>query len=193
MGKSNDYHFITRWRVRATRDEVFEILDDARDLAVWWPSVYLGVTEVHPGNKEGLGKVVRLYTKGWLPYTLHWSFSIVRVDYPDGFALAATGDFVGRGIWTFEPDGDYVNIIYDWKLAAEKPLLKYFSFIMKPIFSANHHWAMQMGEESLKLELQRRRARTPEELAAIPPPPPPTFQRWVEAEKSRTGVGRSSL
>jgi hypothetical protein len=32
---------------------------------------------------------------------------------------------------------------------------------MKPIFSANHHWAMRMGEESLKLELQRRQRDKP--------------------------------
>ncbi|MFN8471431.1 MAG: polyketide cyclase [Anaerolineae bacterium] len=193
MGKTNAYHFITHWRVRATREEVFAILGDAEDLAVWWPSVYLRVIELHKGNKEGLGKVVRLYTKGWLPYTLHWSFSIVRVDYPIDFALAATGDFVGRGLWTFEEDGDYVDITYDWKISAEKPLLKYFSFIMKPIFSANHHWAMHMGEESLKLELLRRRAKTPAEMARIPAPPPPTFQRWVAAESSLSEARRSRL
>ena len=193
MDKSNAYHFVTHWRVRATREEVFAILGDAEDLAVWWPSVYLGVTEVHKGNKEGLGKVVRLYTKGWLPYTLHWAFSIVRSDFPTSFALAATGDFVGRGLWTFEQDGDYVNITYDWKISAEKPLLKYFSFIMKPLFAANHRWAMRQGEESLKLELERRRAKTSDDLARIPPPPPPTFQRWVAAESSRRSVGRSSF
>jgi hypothetical protein len=46
---------------------------------------------------------------------------------------------------------------------------------MKPIFSANHRWAMARGEESLKLEIARRHARTPEEEARIPQPPPPTF------------------
>jgi hypothetical protein len=33
---------------------------------------------------------------------------------------------------------------------------------------------MAKGEESLKLELARRRAQTPAELARIAPPPPPT-------------------
>jgi hypothetical protein len=42
---------------------------------------------------------------------------------------------------------------------------------MKPIFSANHHWAMARGEESLLLELERRRAATPEALALVPAPP----------------------
>jgi hypothetical protein len=32
---------------------------------------------------------------------------------------------------------------------------------MKPIFAANHHWAMDQGERSLKLELARRHAAWP--------------------------------
>lgn len=64
---------------------------------------------------------------------------------------------------------------YDWKITAEKPLLKNFSFIMKPIFSANHHWAMARGEESLAIELARRHAKSQADLALIADPPGPTF------------------
>jgi len=48
---------------------------------------------------------------------------------------------------------------------------------MKPIFAANHRWAMQKGEESLKLELARRHASNADELARIPAPPQPTLIR----------------
>jgi len=37
-----------------------------------------------------------------------------------------------------------------------------------------------MGEESLKLELMRRRANTPEEQARIPSPPGPTFKMFIQ-------------
>ena len=170
---TNDYHFITHWRVQGTVKEVSEIIDDAADLVRWWPSVYLGVEILKPGDARGLGKEVALYTKGWLPYTLRWQVRVTEVR-PDGFTLVAQGDFDGRGIWTFEQDGEWVNITYDWKISAEKPLLRYFSFIMKPLFAANHRWAMQKGEESLKLELARRHAASAEERALIAPPPPPT-------------------
>jgi len=146
---TNDYHFTTHWRVKSTVDEVSQILGDPLALRRWWPSVYLDVKVVEPGEESGLGRVVSLYTKGWLPYTLRWDFRVTEVR-KDGFTLVAWGDFDGRGIWTFQQDGPWVNIIYDWKINAEKPLLRCFSFIMKPIFSANHHWAMAKGEESLK-------------------------------------------
>ena len=65
---------------------------------------------------------------------------------------------------------------YDWTVVAEKGVLKRLSAVMKPIFSANHHWAMARGEESLRLELARRHAASdPTIAAAIPPPPAPTF------------------
>jgi hypothetical protein len=153
---SNDYHFITHWRVQSTVEEVADILSDAPDLARWWPSVYLEVKELEPGDENGVGKVVALYTKGWLPYRLRWQFRVTESDYPHSFAIEAWGDFEGRGVWTFVQDGDWVDITYDWRIRAEKPLLRTLSFLMKPIFSANHHWAMTQGEASLKRELVRR-------------------------------------
>src|SRR6266581_7951918 len=170
---TNDYHFITHWRVESTVDEVSKILGDPLALRRWWPSVYLDVKVVEPGEESGLGRVVSLYTKGWLPYTLRWDFRVTEVR-KDGFTLVASGDFDGRGIWTFEQDGPWVNITYDWKISAEKLLLRYFSFLVKPIFSANHRWAMAKGEESLRLELARRHAKTSEERALVPAPPRPT-------------------
>lgn len=169
----NAYHFITTWHVQSTVKEVTDVLGDAADLPRWWPSVYLEVKQLEPGDENGIGRVIDLYTKGWLPYTLRWKFRVSEVN-PKGYTLEAIGDFVGRGIWTFEQEGDQVKAVYDWKISAEKPLLKRLSFLMKPIFSANHQWAMARGLESLKLELERRKAVTPEEQAKVPPPPPAT-------------------
>lgn len=177
--KSNEYHFVTTWRVKSTLEEVNAIIGDATGLTRWWPSVYLEVRELAPDNTDThTGRVISLFTKGWLPYTLRWQFTVTQDKSPHGFALLATGDFAGRGEWTFTQDGEYVSIVYDWRVDAEKALLKHLSFVMKPIFSANHHWAMARGEESLRLELQRRHARTQAERDAVPAPTGPTFA-WL--------------
>ena len=172
---ANEYHFITTWRVESTPEEISEVLGNGPDLARWWPSVYLDVRQVEPGDANGVGAVIGLYTKGWLPYTLRWSFRVTENRYPHGFSLEAIGDFVGRGIWTFEQVGQETIVTYDWLILAEKGVLKTLSFMMKPIFSANHHWAMARGEESLKLELARRRATTLDARMRIAAPPGPTF------------------
>jgi hypothetical protein len=170
---TNDYHFITVWRLRGTVQEVADVLENAADLVRWWPSVYLDVQVIEPGDENGVGQVIDLYTKGWLPYTLRWRFRVTEVRRGERVTLEAWGDFVGRGIWTFEQDSEWVDITYDWKVRADKPLLRSLSPLLKPIFAANHRWAMEKGEESLRLELARRRAM-PEERASIPPPPGPT-------------------
>lgn len=175
---ANDYHFVTEWRVRASINEVVEIISDATSLPRWWPSVYLEVRELEKGDANGVGKQVALYTKGWLPYTLRWQFRVTEANPPHGFTLVAEGDFVGRGIWTFAQQGDDVVITYDWLIVAEKALLKRLSFILKPLFAMNHRWAMARGEESLRLELARR--ATPNARGFAPPPPatPSDPLRW---------------
>ena len=75
---SNQYEFLTRWRVEGTCGEVADVLSDALDLPRWWPSVYLHVEELTPADANGLGRRVRLHTKGWLPYTLIWEFVLVE-------------------------------------------------------------------------------------------------------------------
>jgi hypothetical protein len=168
---SNEYHFITEWRFTASIQEIREILADASDLPRWWPSVYMEAERTKTGDANRVGEVIRLYTKGYLPYTLRWDFTITKAE---PLTLEAKGDFVGRGIWGFEQQGDTVIVKYDWKIAAEKPLLKRLTGIMRPLFSWNHHWAMEMGQKSIELELARRRAKTEAEREAVPPPPPAT-------------------
>jgi Polyketide cyclase / dehydrase and lipid transport len=172
---TNEYHFITEWRVKATVQEVYDIIADAKSLPRWWPSVYLDVREVSPGDKNSIGKRVYLYTKGWLPYTLKWHFVVTENIAPETMAIRAFGDFEGRGIWIFSAEGENCYVLFDWKIAATKPLIRSLSWLFKPLFSLNHKWAMRRGLQSLKLEIQRRRAVTPEELERIPAPPPPTF------------------
>ena len=171
----NAYHFIDRWRVRGDVKEVADILEDAQALPHWWGSVYFDVTEIEPGVKHGVGKLISLHAGGWLPYTLRINFRTVESNYPNGFAMDATGDLEGRGVWTFEQDGEFVDVTYDWTIKANKPIIETLSFLLKPIFRSNHNWTMRRGEESLKLELLRRRAQSEEESASIPPPPQPSF------------------
>ena len=166
-----DYHFVTEWRVEATLDEVKAILGDGPSLPQWWPSVYLSVDVIERGGPSGAGAVIDVHTKGWLPYTLRWRLSITDPLTDAGFALAAAGDLEGTGRWRFAPDGPEVVITYDWQVHATKPLLRKLGWLLKPAFAANHTWAMKRGEESLKLELARRRGD-----ATVPAPPPPTFR-----------------
>jgi len=153
-----EYHFVTHWRVPGTVDEVADVLSDATDLPRWWPAVYLDAVETKPGDDDGIGQEIALHTRGLLPYTLRWQFRVTESDFPHSFALESWGDFVGRGEWRLRQDGPHVDVAFEWRVRAEKPLLRTFSFALRPLFAANHRWAMARGEESLHRELARRDA-----------------------------------
>ena len=156
------------------------MLGDPLALPKWWPSVYLEVDELRRPDVHGIGRRAALVTRGWLPVHAALGARGRRLaQYPNGFTIEVTGDLVGRGEWTLTQDGPFVDVVYDWRISAEKPLLKRASAVFKPVFEANHRWAMARGEESLRLELLRRRATTPEARAAVQAPPGPVTYAGV--------------
>lgn len=63
---AHSYRFISRWRVEGLCGEVADVLGDPLALPRWWPSVYLDVDELEPPDARGVGRRVRLLTKGRL-------------------------------------------------------------------------------------------------------------------------------
>lgn len=175
---SNDYDFFTVWRVPGTVDEVMAVLTDAASLPFWWPSVYLSVvpapSDGDPGKDDS--RSYHLHTKGWLPYTLRWTMTPQGSVTREGFALSAAGDLTGTGQWSFSQDGPETVVTYRWQVSVGKPLLRRLGWLLKPVFSANHRWAMARGEESLTLELRRRRHALVGTSDDVPPPPAATFR-----------------
>lgn len=155
---ANDYQFLTEWEVDAPREVLFEILKDGKDYPRWWPAVYLEAQHMPSGRADKLGDRVRFLTRGWLPYRLIWTAELIRHEPPDLIEISATGDFVGRGVWRLAAGIGSTLITFDWKLRADKPLLKWLSHRLKPVFRWNHKWAMDRGIESLEAEVRRRQS-----------------------------------
>lgn len=178
---ANDYRFVTHWRVYGTLQEVADVLSRPEDYPRWWPAVYLSARKLASGNGDGVERPIALVTKGWLPYTLAWTLRVTDSRHPHGFVFEADGDFVGGGRWIFEASGAWVNVTLEWEIRADKPLIAVLSPALRPVFAANHRWAMRRGEESLVLELARRRAATAADRERVPPPPGPTTSSPVPA------------
>jgi hypothetical protein len=152
------YRFVTHWRVEGSPAEVYRVIDEPTDFPRWWPAVWLEADAIEKGDERGIGRTIRFVSRGWLPYVLRWTARTIEADPPHRLALSASGDFEGEGRWTLTADGPYVDVEYVWTIHANKPLLRYLSFLLRPAFAANHRWAMARGEESLRRELSRRRS-----------------------------------
>ncbi|TNJ62104.1 polyketide cyclase [Paenibacillus hemerocallicola] len=153
---ANQYFMPTNWRIKGDIWEVYEICSNFKDYQRWWPDVYLNIQEAGTDEETG-NEVYAILSKAKLPYKLRWKSYKTTEHAPHSLSLKASGDMVGHGTWRFEQEGEYVNVQFDWYVNAEKPILKYLSPIMKPMFQSNHYWAMDRGKESLERELERRR------------------------------------
>ena len=177
-----EYRFVNRWRVPATLEEVAAIIQDPAAFRHWWPAAWLDYTPVADGDENQIGARFGYRVKGWLPYSLNLEFTVTERDAPHSFAVTSTGDLVGVGRWTLSQDGPVVDVEYDWRVRAERPLIRRLSPFVKPIFRSNHFWVMRQGAYSMMYELLRRRAATPEDRARVPAPPrpiPPTRWPWT--------------
>jgi hypothetical protein len=151
-----EFHIPTSWRVRGTTTSVYDVLSKPLEFVRWWPEVYLEVREVRPGDASGVGRILDLHTKGWLPYRLSWQAEVLAADKPHSMSILARGDLDGRGEWRFTQDGEFVKIDYAWTVYVTKPWMVVLAPALRPVFVANHLWAMRRGLEGLERELAKR-------------------------------------
>ena len=155
---ANVYAFRTEWFVAdATPVEVAAVFERIADLPRWWPEVYLGVRIVQPGDEHSVGCVADVLTRGLLPYRLCWRMRVVSGTSGRTSVIEASGDLEGSGVWQFRQTADGTRLSYDWHVRARKPLLRYLSSLLHPLFALNHRWAMQTGERALRREVARRK------------------------------------
>ena len=155
--RSTRFRLTSDWRVDGTIEAVAEVLGDVERLPDWWGDVYLSVEVLAEGDADGLGRRVAFHSKGWLPYTLEWTGEVVAADPPHGWTIEATGDLVGCGQWTLRQKGPLAEVGYVWEVEITQAWMRVLAPILKPVFAANHRWAMARGEAGLKRELARRR------------------------------------
>jgi hypothetical protein len=134
-------------------------LDDVPAYLRWWPEVYVPVDNLALGERDGIGETYAFLTRGKLSYRLRWNARITDKRRPSSFSIEASGDFVGRAV-----SGRSSNIRSTWISSSigaselRSPLLRYLSFLLRPLFRWNHRWAMARGEDRFRRELVRRRS-----------------------------------
>ena len=166
-----------------------DVLGDFAALPRWWPSVYLDIWECGRRMRRASAGGSRPSRRGGCRTrsggSSRSSSRATRTASPSSPAAISTGAACGPS----NSDGSMVEMTYDWRLRAEKPLLRNLSFLLKPLFEANHRWAMAKGEESLKLELARRRATSDAARASVPAPPGPVTYAGVAIVAGAAAVG----
>jgi uncharacterized protein YndB with AHSA1/START domain len=145
---ASEYVFIDEWDVDAPQEAVFDALADARTYPEWWRPVYISVDA---GGPPEVGRISHQEFKGRLPYHLKTRSEIVRLESPSQFEVKVEGDLAGRGAWTLSPiTGDGVHIHFDWRVLADRTLLRVLTPVLRPVFRWNHNWSIQRAIEGLE-------------------------------------------
>ena len=144
---AKEYVFLDEWDVDAPQEAVFRALADARTYPEWWTPVYI---DVEGDEEPGPGATTKQHFKGKLPYTLRTTSKITAFDPPTHFQVEVVGDLTGSGKWTLSPNGGGVHVRFDWIVHADRPLLRYLTPIMRPIFRWNHNWSAARAKEGLE-------------------------------------------
>jgi len=143
-----DYHFVTHWRVKGPIQKIYEILKDGRSYSRWWRPAYVSSEEVEPRKIEAL-------VRAKLPYTLRFTTEVIHEDPPHEFKIRASGELEGTGLWKLHQDGEMTEVTFFWDVRAQKTLVRWLSFLLKPLFIWNHDWVMKTGETALQAEVNR--------------------------------------
>jgi uncharacterized protein YndB with AHSA1/START domain len=142
-----EYVFIDEWDVDAPIEEVFESLADARTYPDWWRPVYITVDADGPPE---VGRTSHQYFKGRLPYKLRTTSKIVALERPGRFQIEVEGDLSGRGVWTLTQANGRVHVHFDWRVNADRRLLRYLTPVLRPLFRWNHNWAIARAIDGLE-------------------------------------------
>jgi uncharacterized protein YndB with AHSA1/START domain len=142
-----EYVFVDEWDVDAPRDRVFDALADARTYPDWWTPVY---REVEADVPPAVGASSRQRFKATLPYTLTTVSTITALDPPDSFEVDVTGDLRGHGLWTLTDRDGRVHVRFDWRVHADRTLLRVLTPVLRPVFRWNHNVAIKAAMAGLE-------------------------------------------
>jgi uncharacterized protein YndB with AHSA1/START domain len=144
---ASEYVFIDEWDVDAPQERVFQALADSRTYPEWWTPTY---KQVESDGPPEVGRTSRQRFKGNLPYTLSTESTITRMEPPKEFVVEVDGDLRGRGVWTLTPRDGKVHVRFDWRVFADRPLIRRLTPILRPLFRWNHNVAIKAAMRGLE-------------------------------------------
>ena len=143
----NEYLFVDEWDVAAPPQAVFDALADARTYPRWWTPVYLDVDADGPPS---WARCPASTSRAACPTTCTRARAITRLERPHVVEGDVDGDLRGRGTWTLTPTATGTHVRFDWRVYADRPLLRLLTPRAAPVFRWNHNWAIARAIEGLE-------------------------------------------
>jgi len=89
---------------------------------------------------------------------VRFGLEVIEAERPTRILSRLSGDFTGTGEWRLTETDQGTEALLDWHPLVQKPLIRFLTPVLRPLFRANHNWAMRRGQEAIVPYLQQRRA-----------------------------------
>ena len=149
------YIFVDKFAVPCNIATAYEYISNTEDYPRWW-KVYKKVSRLNNTPPDLPGAKSVMIVGGFLPYTLTIENEITSADKPYLICFNACGDLKGKGIWILREIAEGTEITFDWRIEANKKVIRWFSFLLKPLFRANHTFCIRKANEGIINDLQSK-------------------------------------
>ena len=155
---SNIYHFAEHWTIPDHSPEaVWRVIVDATLLPKWWRGVYLESIPIQPYSQPAVGARFRVKARGFLPYKLNFILECTELEQNRVVAVRSLGDFQGQWRAVVSPHEGGAHVDTTWQVTVLKPIVRWLSPLLRPLFAWNHRWTTPRGEAGLRAYLAEHR------------------------------------
>lgn len=150
------YSFVTRWRVHAPIERVFDVIAAVDDWPGWWRGVEAATLIEHPRGDaaDGVGSRYRFSFRSRLPYSLRFEMVVTELDKPRLLTGRASGELEGTGRWQLRPMADgATEVTYEWNVRTTRWWMNLLAPVARPLFALNHDIIMGWGRAGLARQL----------------------------------------
>jgi len=154
-----DFGLVSRWRIAAPRENVWQALKHPAEWPRWW-SFVRSAEEIDGGDANGLGARYRFHWASRLPYSIRLSTTVVEIEKPRLISARAEGDLRGLGTWRLQEMGDETLVEYTWSVDLDRAWMRTMLPVLRPAFAWNHNAVMAAGETGLRKHLAAASATT---------------------------------
>jgi hypothetical protein len=138
-----EYRFVTRWRLEAPVEVVWDALCTPERYPEWWPC-YKERRILTP-ELTGVGHTGEYVVRGFLPHDVRYRTVLTQCDPPHELAYDASGDLVGDGRFVLRTEGAGTLVTFYWNVRTAGFWANLFAPALKWLFAANtparHSWS----------------------------------------------------
>lgn len=145
------YSFLTEWRLRASKKDVWQVILDAEKWPQWWKGVK-DAKVLRAGDASGKGSIT-YYEMGAFFYSLKFMLKIVDIEKHRFIKGLAEGDLIGTGMWEMEEANGIVTVRYYWNVETTVGWMNKWAWLLRPVFRLGHNLVMRWGGKGLARKL----------------------------------------